>query len=498
MVIALNNIPEINKRFQPYHTNSNPIVQYMVNQLELKTNDLVLEPCAGEGAFVDKILNTNIDVSMTLIELNKNLNNILKSKYLNNNKIQILRENFFYHENYLNQKFDKIIANPPYGAWIDYDERKILKDKFKAIATKETYTLFLYNAIELLEEDGILVFIIPETFLYLHSHTKLRQYLLKNTLIKELVIFPSSFFPNVNFGYGRLSIITLQKKELIKTPEHKFIFSDNLNMPDDLLDINKEKYLTQNDILQNKDSVFYFTENEVLKDLMSNSEQTLADIADCVTGIYTGNNEKYFRVLTKEVKNSLKYQLVDRHKISFNHKSLAGIDDDKCFIPVARGAGKSQFFKDNEWYIDWSEKAIEHYTKDAKARFQNARFYFKKGIGLPMVKTKKVTAFLVDSIVFEQSIVGIFPKEEMYFNYLLAFFNSSVASKIIHIINPTANNSANYIKKIPIIRPSKKALVYIDNLVNMILTTRIFTSAEQQQIDIFFEAIYLNEKDKLI
>lgn len=490
MVIALNNLPEIDKRFQSYYTNSHPIVQYMVKQLELKPNDVVLEPSAGEGAFVDEILHTGINVKMTLIELNEDANSILKSKYFANKKMQILRENFFYHENYLHQKFDKIIANPPYGAWIDYDERKILKDKFKAIATKETYTLFLYNAIQLLEENGILVFIIPETFLYLHSHTKLRQYLLKNTLIKELVIFSSSFFPYINFGYGRLSIITLQKKELINNPEHQFTLSDKLNTPDDLLNLTQKKYFAQNDILRNKDSAFYFTEDEVLKNLMNNSEQTLADIAECVTGIYTGNNEKYFRVLTKEVKNSLKYQLVAKDKISLNHKSLEGIKSNQCFIPVARGAGKSQFFKDNEWYIDWSEKAVEHYTKDAKARFQNTRFYFKKGIGLPMVKTKKSTAFLINESVFEQSVVGIFPKEEKYFNYLLAFFNSTIASKLINLINPTANNSANYIKKIPMMIPTTRELEYIDTVVNCILNTLRFTDMQQQQIDNFFETLY--------
>ena len=71
--------------------------------------------------------------------------------------------------------------------------------------------MFLYACIQCLKENGRLCFIIPDTFLYLHRHIAIRKYILLNTKIKELALFPSSFFPNVNFGYANLCIITLEK-----------------------------------------------------------------------------------------------------------------------------------------------------------------------------------------------------------------------------------------------------------------------------------------------
>lgn len=40
---------------------------------------------------------------------------------------------------------------------------------------------------------------------------KLRKFVLTNTKIEEILIFPSKFFSGVSFGYSNLSSITLQK-----------------------------------------------------------------------------------------------------------------------------------------------------------------------------------------------------------------------------------------------------------------------------------------------
>ena len=63
--------------------------------------------------------------------------------------------------------FNKIIGNPPYGAWQDLKKRELLKNMYGGYV-KETYTLFLRKCIDLLKENGRLVFIVPDTFLALH------------------------------------------------------------------------------------------------------------------------------------------------------------------------------------------------------------------------------------------------------------------------------------------------------------------------------------------
>ena len=48
--------------------------------------------------------------------------------------------------------------------------------------------------------------------------------------------------------------------------------------------------------------------------------------------------------------------------------------------------------------------------------------------------------------------------------------NSDAINNLVHAINPSANNSANYIKQLPYIEPSEKKLAQINNIVQEIIS----------------------------
>jgi type I restriction-modification system DNA methylase subunit len=114
--------------------------------------------------------------------------------------------------------YDRIIANPPYGGWQDYARRRELKMRYPDLYVKETYGLFLHNSIRVLRPGGVLVFIVPDTFLNLHMHTPLRRFILDNCKIRRISLFPSSFFPGVRFGYSKLCVVTLDLKQAYPPP----------------------------------------------------------------------------------------------------------------------------------------------------------------------------------------------------------------------------------------------------------------------------------------
>ena len=88
-----------------------------------------------------------------------------------------------------------------------------------------------------------------------------------------------------------------------------------------------------------------------------------------------------------------------------------------------------------------------------------------------MVKSSTLRASLINNRVFDQALVGVFPKDENMLLYVLAFLNSDIACKMIHIINPTANNSSNYVKLIPFIPPDENERKYIEQLVELLLSS---------------------------
>jgi phospholipid N-methyltransferase len=495
------------RKYQAFYTKSVPIVNYMLEKLSLKQDDRIFEPCGGDGVFIEAILSRNRNANIDVCELNDTTFRILQNKFSNYSTTTIrqcdtlLDNDLIFYSNF-GGIYDKIIANPPYGAWQDYYKRNILKRLFPGIYAKETYTLFLYRCIELLKNRGVLSFIIPDTFLNLHMHKTIRKYILTKTKVLELALFPSSFFPGVNFGYANLSIITLQKhnnkKECLN---NSFNVINGFANVEQLTNVTNNKLnvlsFAQKEIFENPDHAFFIANNSKVVETINRAGLRIGDIANCVTGFYSGDDKKFLQVISCDLKNGKNYDLVDVNSINKEYKDnsdiLNGIEGNKCFLPIVKG-GNTKYLKPESWFMNWSKDAVRNYKISKKARFQNAQFYFKFGIGVPMISSSIITASLIENKLFDQSIVGVFPKDENLTYYLLAFFNSFTCNQLIRTINPSANNPANYIKKIPFIKPNRNSLEDITSKVIAIITsikkTGNFDEKIEIQINNFFKSIY--------
>ncbi len=493
--------------FQAYYTKSRPILDYMVSRLRPKPHCRVLEPCAGDGVLVDAVLSVQSDIDVDAYEFNPAAVKGLLAKYGDKCRVHVTQSDTLLDLNLILKMnmggyYDFAIANPPYGAWQEYDKRKGLKTFYPGLYVRETYTLFLYQSLHLLRPGGRLVFIIPDTYLNLHMHTALRHSLLTESCIESIALFPSSFFPGVNFGYSNLSIITLHRANADEdVKENEIEVSWGYEKVNQLVSGSSHIHqmaIRQGDMLDAIDHAFFLSPNRELTSLVSSTDTRVGHIADCVTGIYSGNDKIFLRVLSNEIRNGAKYQEITPDSIyRGGTPSLKGLPGKECFIPIVKGGGV-RFIKPDLWFLDWSVEAVRHYMSDKKARFQNPTFYFRKGIAIPMVSSTNVTASLMENRLFDQSIVGVFPKEEKYLYYLLGFFNSSICTSLLRMINPSANNSANYVKKLPFVAPTDRQLAHVDGLVFRVLADARKSGgckeSDIKELNETFEHIYLKRK----
>ena len=490
-------------QFCSFYTNSEDITFYMSSRLGIHNGDIILEPSAGEGIFIDEVLKTRKKVHIDALDINDDAISVLQKKYDDNPDVDVRKTDTLFDsqldkydisqlwlkqtDTLLDEQLDffnstgghytGVIGNPPYGAWQDYERRDRLKKKYVGQYVKETYSLFLLRCISVLKLNGRLSFIIPDTFLYVNMHTKLRELLLKKTKIEEIIIFPSKFFPGICFGYSNLCIITLERSEMQDAINNSvkiyrgFKKSEEFRrlIANDTLPAYIESFnLRQSDVLSNSQHRFVFADNQIVS-LLKKTTVNLGDIADVVTGFYTGNNKEFIKAASDTVKGAKNYEVIDQSMIVDNSSTDGEPNLSEAYIPFIKSASETRYVRNHEdWYVRWDSETVSFYKADKKARFQNSDYYFKTGIGIPMVKSSKIKAFLMQNRVFDQSIVGIFPKDKTKLNYILALMNSDIINQIIHIINPTANNSANYIKLIPYIEPSCSALKIINDLVNKI------------------------------
>jgi hypothetical protein len=440
----------------------------MVGLLQCDNNTTILEPCAGEGVFIDEILKNNLSPKIKSYELNETSVKKLKDKYNSFSNIQIKKEDFLLLLALFRERFDRVIANPPYGAYQSPAKRKLLKKEFPDLYAKETYGLFLARSMEMLKGGGRLVFIIPDTYLTLHMHERLRKKIISKYKIESITLFPSKFFPSVNFGYAGLSIIAITNEKPNKA--HRFPIYKGLKKQSELPDLlteKKKKYevcqLSYKKINKTASYSFLLPSKNWISSVIVSNGTKIGDLCSVVTGFYSGNDAKHLRRSASVTRGVKKYAIINNDEICRDDLSvtppLNGIDNKFCWVPIVKG-GNKRFYKPSEWFMDWSKNAIHEYrvANKKKARFQNSQYYFHNGIAVPMVSSSSITASLLNGRLFDQSIVGLFPHKE-YINityYILGFFNSRVCNKLIRTINASTNNSANYIKKIPLIIPTKK------------------------------------------
>ena len=450
--------------YRAFFTIDELLGDYMVSLLNINDADSILEPSAGVGHLIDCVRTVSSKAMICAYEVNNKFAQELREKFRDDYQVKIYEKDTIFceeldHREKFGPKFNKIIANPPYGGWQEQERRLELKIKFPGFYVRETYTLFLLRSLHLLEDNGRLVFIIPATFLYLNSHVAIRKFVFNNFTLESVDYFKSKLFPGISFGYADLCIICISAKKSSNAHCVKLRFIESLHQ---LINSNSiehnQKTIAQSDVMATDDCSISTSMGNVHFDRDINIKFTMGDIANCVTGFYSGNDKHYLMISSNDIKRSKGYGVIQEECIENNPCQytdiLQGINGKGAYIPILKGGGY-QFLKPSMWFVNWSNSAVEHYKTDKKARFQNSGYYFKNGIGFPMVTSNRPTAALIRNSLFDQSIVGIFPTGNVTLEFLLAYCNSLTFWNSLKQINPSANNSAKYIRKTPIFVPDE-------------------------------------------
>ncbi|MEQ9565623.1 MAG: hypothetical protein RLN85_07415, partial [Pseudomonadales bacterium] len=142
---------------------------------------------------------------------------------------------------------------------------------------------------------------------------------------------------------------------------------------------------------------------------------SLGDVAKCKTGIYTGDNQRFIGYdpskVTKRLNGHAIQWTADIYLDPLGDEQKAkGIARDRAYVPLIRG-GHRNFNEITAWAIRWDVPSVSFYRNNKKARLQNLEFYFRPGIAVPMVTSRRLSASLMDGAVFDQGVVGVFPND---------------------------------------------------------------------------------------
>ena len=448
-------------RYQSFFTDAAEIRTLMVALLGDVHGARVLEPCAGTGAFVRPL--TKDAGVIDAIEIDER--NVRALKAMPTDTCHVQKGDFIDHfvsgplisPLSVGANYDAIICNPPYGLKLTTHYRKKVKARFPGLYARESYGLFMVFSLQRLREGGRFVFVVPDTFLTNRNHRSLRRYICEYANVTHLVQFNTRRFETVSFGYGNLCIIAGNRSSSGQTGAVRRLDFRGSAAPitprsfDNALLCSAASWRQETyhgwGPIQNDNSAVFFPEVCLL-----------GNLAECRTGIYTGDNPRYCaydraRPPSRRNGHPIAWDEVRPGDTLNEVERQYGLKERPLYVPLIRGGHRAPF-EEPAAALDWSESAVTHYRTDKKARFQNSRFYFSQGLAVPMVTSGRLSASYMEGCVFDQGAVGIFPKDHNLIPFLLVFLNSEHATAMKRHICPGANNSANYLKRLRIPVPT--------------------------------------------
>lgn len=160
------------------------VADFMIGLSSVAKDAKILEPACGEGVFL-KLLEEKGYKNIIGYEVDETLNKITKSK--------ILFESFVTAD--IKEKYDLVIGNPPYIRWKHLNQT--LKEELNNNELWQKYfnslcdylCIFVLKSVELLKENGELIFITPEYWINTKHAQILRSYLTKNGYFTNIVHF---------------------------------------------------------------------------------------------------------------------------------------------------------------------------------------------------------------------------------------------------------------------------------------------------------------------
>lgn len=431
------------------------VANFMVSLADLNTDSLILEPSSGEGIFLD-ILKSKGYKNIVAYEIDKEI--IKSSEY-------VINESFISAK--VDKQFDLIIGNPPYIRWKNLEQE--LKDELSNNELWNKYcnslcdysSIFIIKAIQLLNENGQLIFITPEYWLNTTHSITLRNYMLEHGYFEQMYhfnetpIFEKATVSTIVFKFIKSSNNSNKKIKIAKYFNNKKLDTNILNnlkngtsqsdteyIEIDKFEKNENWILAQKEIISELKIFEKNCKKEVPDNLFSVGFYTIKDFCDIGNGMVSGL-DKAFQINTKSLTENEKRYLINVIKAKnlkpYTHNEIT----DYFLIKEGEINNEDDFIKNfPNFYLvlkDYKEQLNNRYQYNREIKFwewvflRNYKLFSQDKPKIFVPCKERISnknhfrfSFIEAGIYPTQDVTAIFPKKETKESiyYILALLNS--------------------------------------------------------------------------
>jgi adenine-specific DNA-methyltransferase len=279
------------------------LAKAMVNLFASDDVSNILEPSCGDGVFIDSLAERNMlskVKTLTAVEIDTGEAEKLRKRYLDNDNIEVLCEDFFdfYKHCFEKERYDLILGNPPYIRYQYLTEKQrniqsqILTDHgMKSNKLINSWVCFLVACVQMLADNGKIAFVIPAEILQVAYAEDLRLFLSNKLSRITLITFEKLVFPEIE----QEVLVFIGEKGGEEKGIRIFEMNDLRGF--DNLDLNKNGYQKLQHVKEKWTKYFVSADDvKTIQSIRNDSRFTkFANYGLINIGITTGNND-YFSI----------------------------------------------------------------------------------------------------------------------------------------------------------------------------------------------------------
>jgi hypothetical protein len=293
------------------------------------------------------------------------------------------------------------------------------------------------------KSNGFISFITTNSWMYLKSFAKVREISLKNLSFTSIVDYGTELFDG---KIGHLPIVAWvsqnakinRKITAVRLVDYRY--GKRAQKHGEYFNHANYFYAKQADFFEIDGApVVYWFSSDVLK---SFENQGIGTFAEIVSGMTTGDNDKYLRQWTE----------TDITRIAFHKSDVNEIDLSLTpWIPYHKGGEQRKWYGNHEYVVNWSASGQFN-----RAKTTMTHVYLKPCITWSDISGNSFAGrYCYGGFMFDVKGSCAFADIDKL-KVLIGLFNSKITPIYVEALNPTSTTQVGDLKRIPYIAPNNK------------------------------------------
>ena len=372
----------------------------------------------------------------------------------------------------LAQKYDVVVTNPPYRETTGCSKTLIdYCNKEHPISKSDLYSVFIEYCPSLLNDNGLVALVTPQSWLSLSSFKNLRKKLIVENSFCSMLMLTTQTFES---GLQAVSYVAYKNKvEGYKSSfvEQNESFSIKAPFENESSRIYRKN---QDSFSATEGCQFMYDASEKMLNILKNGEK-IEKFAVAKPGMQTSDNERFLRYWFEVCYSMIGFELTHDGAINSDYK----------WFPYNKGIGFRKWFGNNDYVVNFYNDGEElkywltHNPKDPSTKswsrnLRNYSFYFNDGVTFTAIGQQFSSRLNGKGYLFDTKGPMIFGK---HLKYICAFTNTVVFSSYNKAFCKQATKSFDSVNQVPLII-SNEIVVEKNTIENKLLSKQDWDSFE--------------------